>query len=81
MKLGDYEQALSTFNAAIDAQPYTDSTYYYKALTLVVRDFHTHNFDDMDAALHLLDKALSIDSDNKEASTLKGLVAQFLRTP
>jgi len=51
MKLGDYEQALSTFDAAIAAQPHLEWAYYYKALTLVTLDFHTHNFSDMDTAL------------------------------
>jgi Tfp pilus assembly protein PilF len=79
MKLGDYEQALSTFNSAIETQRYIDSAYYYKALTFVTLDFHTHNFGDMDTALHLLDKAISINPDNKYASILKGLVTEFLK--
>ncbi|MGC2573945.1 MAG: tetratricopeptide repeat protein, partial [Candidatus Nitrosopolaris sp.] len=80
MKLGYYNEALSTFDAAINTQPYTDSAYYYKALTFVFMDFHMHNFGDMNTALQNLNKALSINSDNKEASILKGLVTQFLRT-
>ncbi|MGC2572034.1 MAG: tetratricopeptide repeat protein, partial [Candidatus Nitrosopolaris sp.] len=79
MRLGDYEQALTTFDKAIAEQPYMDSAYYFKALTLVTMDFHTHNFDDMNTALQNLDKALKINSDNRHASTLKGIVVEFLR--
>jgi Tfp pilus assembly protein PilF len=79
MKLGDYEQALSVFDKAIAEQPYIEWAYYYKALTLVTFDFHTHNFVDMNTALLYLNKALKINSDNKDASVLKGIVIELLR--
>lgn len=79
MKLGDYEQALSIFDKAIANQPHLEWAYYYKALTLVTLDFHTHNFEDMNTALRYLDKTLNINSDNKDASVLKGIVIEFLR--
>ena len=70
---------VSPFRLSISAYKFLDSL--PKALTFVTLDFHTHNFGDMDTALHLLDMALSINSDNKEASILKGLVTQFLSAP
>jgi tetratricopeptide (TPR) repeat protein len=79
MKLGDYEQALATFDKAIAEQPYMEWAYYYKALTLVTLDFHTHSFGDMNTALRYLDKTLKINSDNKDASFLKCIVIEFLR--
>jgi len=69
MKLSDFNQALSTFDEAITAQPYLGLAYYYKALALKDIGLQTHDIRDIRVALETANKAFSLylppNSDNK----------------
>jgi len=73
--LGDYTDALSTFDEAIS---YMDEAHFDKAFLLATLGFHTHNNNYLNIALKDLDQALKFNSDNTRAKALKELLKQIL---
>ena len=78
--MGDYTEALSAINMALEVGPYDSQAYYSKALILSVQGFHTHNLGVLNTALQNLNKALQFNSDDTKALYLKGLLTQILLT-
>src|SRR5215469_18262739 len=71
MQLGDYAGAISVFNTVIEGDQYDSKAYYNKALALEDRSLQTHDIGDIRLALQTVNKTLSINADNKDASDLK----------
>jgi len=80
MKLGDYEQALKTFDAAITIQPYVDTALYHRALLFTTLGFRNHDTGDLNTALQDVNKALNFSggTENAKATDLKVLLMQIL---